>query len=1123
MVNENVFGNTEGENNQVALSKERLDSERERELTEEEIRAKNEMIDCLKEGNIDKALEIKDEFNLSEEVVQEAAKEEIIVCLRLGSVDEFLEIKDKFNISEEVVQEAAKEGMINWIESESYNRVIKRWIGVEDYYKNVFKIKDKFNVSEEVVQSVAKKGMICWTKRRDYSKALEIKDKFNIPEEFLQSPEIQEAAKKGMIYCLAREELDKALEIKDEFNVSEEFLQSPEVQEAAKEGIIYFLKKGYLNLRISIKDKFNIPEEFLQSPEVQEAAKEGIIYCLAREELDKALEIKDEFNVSEDVGKIGLVEYLKMGNIDKALEMKDKFNIPEEILHSPEVQEVVRISKIFLNVDVESLEKEKKDIDDLEEEELMEMFDFARKELKDWKDEQVIAIPFKLGAETFGYKKMLKYIRRDGLSIHDAVHSFRDIIELFKASGLDESAFYNQILNQVKMDDREYEEGTAHDHLNTIAKTANRNIEEVTKRAKEYKDIEKLQELVANFDNPQRVFSSWAELKRYSQLEQLLGKTEILDKLKGLKEEGGSDKLYRYIETLAFHPDSKVDMGAVIEFWRDPKSFLERNASHTPEEIHDQKKPSNYMEMPNLGLTAEELRDALVEGKIDSLSVFKPIEIRYTIPIEKVEKEPLIDLVKKALGSRKEKIKGEARNPKKLFSELKRLFKENKLSFTDYIRGNPLPEDIDISSQIEDLLYHPDFGIKRAPVKTREFVVSISKKSDPESAIAGDDTASCMPFGDGKNTLYTFNLNTAQLLIRIVKGDGKERTIAQSVLTKDMDIRREVPEVIEALKKGGRHLEDILSEDILDNSSVYIACDNIEVSPNYSDQRYEEIIELLLRDFFREYINRYGESQRLDREKVVIGQGHTDALTHLPSEKNTYIPQAPVSYSDKTGENVYVLNLENEAEADLILEKSVKESGLEGRVESALLETEGLSYLTFEDTLKVGFIEGKAYSDNKSLMQFLSDLENGLIAKEISNSAKDRPNMSLKYTDERGKMRAYLLSWEGQITDDRIDVGRFFNQPCIYIVDIASDKKDNRAGIRLIKGFLELYKENYLNKGNYTPVYAQMREKTSYKIIGRQLDRIGEELGIEFELTELPTYQVGDDTMHPVIIQPIKK
>lgn len=876
----------------------------------------------------------------------------------------------------------------------------------------------------------------------------------------------------------------------ESFSIDPKNISVIELQEAGKVGMGEILKQANLENAVKVQELCHLPPEFFEQPEMQSK----ICQLLS----DQFLGSK---NIEDFKGKTNL------------------FGIPMDL---PLFNDAFAVANIFLRINMGELGGQEFNLENLSESDLRRLFVLVKEKSNEWQDEQTIADPFQAGAETFGYKRMLEYIKRDGLSLHDSVHAFRDILELFRASGLGESEFYGQVLQQVIMDDRGYSEGTAHHHLNAIAQTANKNVREVIEGVQEYKEIERLQELAETFSSPQAVFASWINLKRYSELEQLLGQTEVFDELKALKAEG-KEALYRYVETLAFHPDSKVNMSAVIQFWRDPESFLAAEASHTPYEVHDRKKPSNYINMPNLDLTASELRDALVEGKMDGLSAFTPLEIRYTIPTEEFKREPLPDLVNKALGSNKKGIEGVARNSKKLFSELGKLLKPHGLSVVDYIQGKVLPEGVDLSRQIENLLFDRDFGMERPMIKTREFVARIGRKSDPEGAIAGDDTVNCMPFGDGKNTVYTFNPNTAQFVVRIVKGDGKERTIAQSVLTKDMDIKTSIPDVITKLQQEGGHLEDILPADILTIAPVYVACDNVEVTPNYSDERHQQIIETIFKDFFREYMSRYATKEGLNSEKIPIGQGYTDALSQLPSEANTFAPQAPVSYSDKTGANVCMLDLTNEKGLDLIWQKTIKESEVKKQTEAPLPSIKGLGYLSFEDTLKVAYLEGKAYSDNQSLMQFLFNVENGLIAKDINNSAKNRSNMSLKYNDDGGRMRGYLLAWEGRLTDENVEynAGEFFNQPCIYIIDVASDKENRMAGGRLIQGFSELYKQNYLDKGNAMPIYAQARETTSYQIVKRQLDKLGKNAGFNFELVELPTYEVGDDVMHPIIIRPI--
>ena len=695
---------------------------------------------------------------------------------------------------------------------------------------------------------------------------------------------------------------------------------------------------------------------------------------------------------------------------------------------------------------------------------------------------------FKWAADIFGYRNMFRYKEREGLSFHDATYELDGICDLYKLSGLSPRAFYANILDQVRKDTQEYDEGTAHHNLNAIVTSINTDIPGVIEEAKKHRDIERLQELAETLKRPEDVFASWSNLKRYRDLNQLLDRTEILDDLKELRKEGKED-LYRYIETLAFHPDSKVNMQAVLQFWRDPEDFLDAHDVHTPDEVQDRKKPSNYIHIPNLDLTAENLRDALVEGVLDRITTFPPMEIRYSIP-------PTRDALSQALGSPSKGVKGTAKSPNKLFSEVNKLLKQHKtyqksrVNVNKYLDGDDIPEDLE--QQVEELTYHEEFGIQK---KTQEYVARITNKSDPEGALAGDDTANCMPYGSGKNTVYTFNPNTAQFIIRRVKKDGTERTVAQSVLTKDSDVRKAVPDIINELQRE-KKMDDVLPEDVLAKQDPYLACDNIEVAPTYTGEEYEDVYRHIYHDFFKKYTQK---EKGFRTDKIVIGTSYADALTNLQKEKNTYVPQAPVGYSDKTGEEVYILPLGTE------------------HTETEKKET-GISPLTFEDSLKVAYLESKAYRDNETLIESLFALENALIAKDINNEMKNRPNLSTKYADSTGRMRGYLLAYEGTITDGHNH--DYENKPCIYISDLASDRENTLTGGRLIKEFAKQYKEHYLDKNNPLPIYAQARETTSYRIIKKQIDNLAKQTGTEFELIELPTYEQGDDTMHPIIIQP---
>ena len=153
-------------------------------------------------------------------------------------------------------------------------------------------------------------------------------------------------------------------------------------------------------------------------------------------------------------------------------------------------------------------------------------------------------------------------------------------------------------------------------------------------------------------------------------------------------------------------------MAKVIQFWKNPEEFLDIGDSHTPDDVHNRKKPSNYVDIPNLDLSAKELRDALVEGYYDHLQVFEPLEINYKILVDggKYGNLELNELILKAIGKRRENIKGEAKNPNQLFSELQKIFKENQIDIMSYLKNGTVEKnqkDIldNIKEQIINLIY----------------------------------------------------------------------------------------------------------------------------------------------------------------------------------------------------------------------------------------------------------------------------------------------------------------------------------------------------------------------------------------------------------------------------------
>ena len=758
-----------------------------------------------------------------------------------------------------------------------------------------------------------------------------------------------------------------------------------------------------------------------------------------------------------------------------------------------------------------------------------ELFEFLQEKEPDWQDEANVTRPFKEGVGIFGWQKMFGYAGRPDVTRHDALFSFDKILTLYKQSGLSAEQFYGQILGQVYSDGASYESGTSYNELNSIASAINLSDERfmgMKRKIAQYPKIQELQNLGEFLGQKEKVFSSWNSLKKFTDLSQLLERAEILGELNQLEEVAARDprkaKLAKFIKTLAFHPDSKVNMQSVLEFWRQPEIFFESGDAQmtqgTELEVHNAKKPSNYVDIPNLDLTAVQLRDALVEGDLDKIQAFLPMEIVYTLNKQQKISEDLsfADILRREVGSRRDNT---ANGP--LFAAVNRLFREKNLNTVEFLQGkNEIMstlagvEQRELEEKLRELVSQfPNPKIEHAPKPiSRHYRARVNQKSDPQAVLAGNDTSCCMPFGSGKNNIYMFNPDCALFTLEEEKGEGKWRTIAQSVLTLDLDINRSVPEVASAIKNSRGNLSEILPDSVLKPTKHYLACDNVEVAQNAMGKK--KIIEALYRQFFQKYLPYYNQSNPeipIDEEKVVVGPANSDF--HFPNRmSNTFIPAAPVGYSDKYGSEVETINFNrSQTEAVSLTEESIKQ---EQKIQNTATRRSGVTPLTFKDSLGVAYLEGKAYSENTSLITCLHNMENGLIAKDINNEAKHRPNLSTKYVDENGRMRGYLLAYEG-VDDDN-------QSPVIFLSDLASDRQSVLAGGRLINSFIDSYHQNYLEKNRLLPILMQARESTSYQIIQNQLQAISKRLGVRFEVEERNVSQQGNDRMHELLLRPVK-
>lgn len=922
------------------------------------------------------------------------------------------------------------------------------------------------------------------------------------------------------------------------------------IEDAALEGlefILYSINENFVGESLKLKEMVNLPDNVFQKAALRGVASNLTVY--RSEGLDRVIEIKTRLNLPEDINlylDYFLVNY-PVKNIISTFDLHSisqligfcknnrKFMLKVEQNRKLylEKKDLPAIADLHISLfEAEEL-KSKSESTDLvalaSNKDFKQLFENLKLLIEEWKETipgTVHAMPmpqnytwgggpignsysydpiwvpnegltissiFQEGAEVFGYENMFKYMDRKGLSRHDALFIFKNVLELYKASGLIPSEFYNNILQQVKMDNSSYNEGTAHHHLNNIVNNIvenfNLNFDQVISAAKKYTDLSCLQELLNVLSSKKEVFASWKNLKKYDELSSLLNRAEILSQFEKLKSTG-KQKLYNYIEKLVFHPS--INTSKVLEFWQDPEKFLGESDDDSPNNL----RPSSYLEIPYIDLSAEELRDALVEGKLDSLQVFMPLEIIYKIPKENFS---IQEAVKTALGSRKNNVKGKAKSPPKLFYNLNNFLKAKGISMQEYISGKKA--DKLLEKEVEKLVYDESFGMPQTE-ELQVYTAKIHPKSDPDGVVAGDDTACCMPFGSDNNTNYTFNPNTAVFTLQIQKTDSdKRRTIAQSVLTKNKDIK--LHKSLDCEKR----LSEQLPETMLIQEPAVLVCDNVEVAPNHTDKK--NIIEKIYKDFFKEYLKVFGKKQNLATDKIIIGRGFSDALTHLPKVENTYTPQAPIIYSDNKGKESSILNLNG---PDDNLNKTVKTCKAK-KLKKEYLNIKSLEYLTFEDSLEASYLESTW--NNKKSEKILTEITNELIAKDINNAVKNRPDMSLKYKDENNKFEGYILAYEGRLTK-----GQEKSIPVVFVSSIAATSQEVEE--KLIQSFVQLFKQNYFNKSVNTPLYLEIRESTYHGFLQEQIIKAGKNLSIAFETENLQSYKRNKEKIHPILIKPVK-
>ena len=720
-----------------------------------------------------------------------------------------------------------------------------------------------------------------------------------------------------------------------------------------------------------------------------------------------------------------------------------------------------------------------------------QLYKILKKHDKRWQDEINISKPFDEGAKEFGIDNMFIYLSGRNVNLHDALYNFNKICKLFKKSKIDNNAFFNNILRQVRDDNGTYNEGSAYDHLNSIAHTlCYIDVENIFQKAEKLKDtlpeIDKLLKVYEN--NVCNVFSSWKNLKNFMKLYDFASKKDYVEYLGTIQSTNKA--LYNYVKPLIFHKDSRVALEDVMLFCKAPKEFLEKSY----------KKGFGPQEYLKYGLTAEEFRDAFVSGKLDDIARFRPCEKRFEIEL------PLQDAIIKALGQQEKGIKPECEKAGALFKELNGILEDSRVTIKAIVNGEAkVPEGYE--QAIKEKLNEEKYKIKIPKIK---FIATIHKKSDPFAALVGNDTNCCMPFGSAKMMEYMFNPNCAIFSIRIQKPDGKYRTIAQSVLTPDIDIEK-------SINSDYKRLSELSAE--VFKKPLVLTCDNIEVAANYKNQIKN--IENFYKIFFKEYLKEYGESLNLDKDRVIIGKGYSDALTSLQTVKNTFIPTAGVEYSDNDQEDhstCYILNFDDTNNSN---NASYISSDLYKSQEIIIdkKNDRGISELSPSDVLLISYLEDMIYDKTKLAKGFIK-LQQMIIAKLYLNKIRKRPNFMFKVSDKENECLGYMLAFEsGRKEED----GTIKNE--VYVSDYAVRQmkwaKRGRYGLKLIEEFIERYLKAYKDSKNFPQIVGKFREGTSYEII-KDLNKFNKYLskyGLKAKIKDYGVEEIGTDKMPEVAIQ----
>ena len=1019
-----------------------------------------------------------------------------------------------------------------------------------------FKLGEDFTKADHV-QAYGEKALIKCLAAARVEHAAEVIETLKLPLETLNSLEVQKTAKELAIKLATEGKTDKLAKLQQAVPLPKTFWESSDYQQASKLGLGVVLSSDWHQAHevSSAVKVLSLTEESLYSDDTQAA----ILACALNKAKSNSAPvvltslselIRPDTRTNTAVEIAGVIidykpgselltnlisEYLSteelQGHLDryssklKTLvinfnlksfqELVDLFNTNSDFcVHYCKKSTAIKLTNedrarakalhITL-VEADELLEAEVDLERIaEERDFRGLAEAMQIHCSGWRDEANIVKPFAEGASVFGFERMFLYLdyrnhaATHGVNRHDALTGFADIITLREKLDVDVDTFFDNILDQARRDGGEYYSGSSYHHLNQIASQISDNPRSIIQEARKLREHPAIGNLIAELDHPDAPARSWKDLKNYSRLQRAVKQAELIPQLEELRKE--NEPLYNFISTLAFHPDSNVDIDKAIMFWKRPGEFLGASDAHTSDVVQKHLCPLAYTQAPHLDLTPTELRDALADGTLDRTQRIRPFEMTITLPANPNLYPSTRSALSQAVGNRSKGIHGKARKVLDLYNRVNELLPEG-VEVPQYIKGAQVPNEIE--QEINELLFDSEIGLS---IDTVELVATIHPKSSADGVLAGNDTACCMPFGSGKNNIYMFNLGTAAFTLQLKTNGGRPRTIAQSILRLDQEIGEGFPVLKEYVVKGGKRICEVLPETVLEQSGKSIlTADNREPARNYTQKKRVAASDAAYRIFFREYVSRFGKELGLEQSHLPIGINYSITSKHLPKIPNTQAPRSPIGYTDMHEAEAYSLSLTEDLPPFAC---SMRELVTRPEAQASDLEFNPVQELDFEDTLAVDYLEGSVYEKDHILLSLLNHSPL-LMGKDINNASKGRANLSLKYVSKAGRLNAYLVAYEG-----RADTT---GEELIYIEDICADPNAKGAGFKLLTGFLDRYNEHYIQQGKLTPILAELTEGTTYEFITRRIDRLAKRIGVNLEVQELE--DLGDGR-HQVLIKP---